>query len=500
MILGQDRQDLNYKSESGTNALRSHVESTIVSGDNAATSRISKYTLYWNFYKGEHWRQYNQTFLSFNYCKAFIDKVNTFLLGKTGFTTSVKRFDNDKVSPEEESAIEGFVDYHWNRSSKLKTSYEMLQMGSICGDAWVHLQWLSDKNYVDIQVLDSRHCMPKFTNGDLNKLESFQIRQPLGENTQDYKLFVIEYTKDLTRQWYQKDTEIGGKRFSEKEDSNTYGFVPIVHIPNKPTSEGYYSTSDIADILKINKVYNELTQEVKSIIDYYGTPTTVITGGTAKSLRKGIGNIWSGLPPEANVFNLGLGEDLSGTMEFLKLLKTSMHELSDVPENALGKLQAISNTSAAALQITYQPLIQQADIKWITYGQGIADINSMLVQIVKKVSPNDKLLLKLPKGDVASDYLIEPVFKYGLPQDKTVQLNQASLALSMKLNSRQKIMDELGVKNIPEVLNEIDDDLLRQSRVVAEGMALTNEITGVIEEGGETPIQGTPNEDVEEVE
>ena len=61
-------------------------------------------------------------------------------------------------------------------------------------------------------------------------------------------------------------------------------------------------------------------------------------------------------------------------------------------------------------------------------------------------------------------------------------------------------MDELGVKNIPEVLNEIDDDLLRQSRVVAEGMALTNEITGVIEEGGETPIQGTPNEDVEEVE
>ena len=203
-------------------------------------------------------------------------------------------------------------------------------------------------------------------------------------------------------------------------------------------------------------------QQLKGVIDYHMTPTTVITGASAKSLKKGLGQIWSGLPAEANVFNLGLDVDLSATVNYAKDLKTAMHELSDVPENALGKIQAISNTSAAALQITYHPLVQQANVKAMTYGEGIAKMNSMIIRILSIENPEDERLKKLIKKvpNFLSEMRIEPVFAYGFPKDKTDELNRAQMELNMKLSSRREIMERMGKQNIPELLDEIDEDQL----------------------------------------
>lgn len=468
-ILGSDRQQLGYKKEEGTINLRSFVESTIIS-ESPDIDRITRYTLYWHFYNGKHWRQYNETFLSFNYVRAFIDKVINFLLGRNGFSFKISSYDNRDISEDVERQIEGFYEYHWRMNRKLTVIHDILQMGSITGDVWVHLGWDTKMEYVTLGTLDSRHCFPDFVNGDISRMDKFTLRQPLIKNKDDYKVLCIEYTTDTITQWYQKDTAQEGKRYLEKEAKNHYGFIPIVHIKNKPSSDGYYSKSDCADILKINKVYNEMTQQLKSIIDYYGTPTTVITGGTVKTLRKGLGNIWSGLPPEANVFNLGLGEDLNSSIQFVKeILKTGMHELADVPENTLGKLQAISNTSAAALQITYQPLIQQADLKWLTYGDGIMDINLMMVQITRIMAPKHKSLEGLP-DKFETDYLAESVFTYGLPQDRSVELNQANIELSAHIASRREIMNRLGKKNVPNLLSEINEDWMRQ-QIIQTSMA-----------------------------
>lgn len=467
-LLGSDRQQLNYKQEEGTSQLRSFVESTIVS-ETPDIDRITRYVLYWHFYHGKHWRQYNETFLSFNYVRAFVDKVNEFLVGKNGFSHKVTRYDAQEVTEEVETAIEGFTDYHWNRSRRSRLIHELLQMGSVSGDAWIHLTFLKETHSVPISVLDSRHCFPEFLYGDTNKLDKFIIRQPLQKNERGFVVFVTEYTKDTIKTWFQKGTSVDSGKINLEQKDNPFNFIPIVHVKNKPTSDGYFAKSDVEDILKINKTYNEMTQEVKNIIDYYGTPTTVITGATAKTLRKGLGNIWSGLPPEANVFNLGLGEDLSGTMQFLTMLKTNMHELSDVPENSLGKIQAISNTSGAALQITYQPLIQQADKKWMMYGEGIEEVNQMIAKITRIMEPDNEQLAACPEN-FENDFVISPVFLYGLPQDRMSDLNQANLELSMKIASRREIMNRLSKRNVPALLEEIDKDLTKLSAISMSGM------------------------------
>ena len=471
-----------------TNVLRSFVLQNIVQDNQWEIDRITKYYLYWKFYKGQHYKDFNDGLLSFNYVRAFIDKVNMFLLGNDAFTFHVKSLYTEQISDTLENNVEQLMMYNWGKSKKSQLAYEMLQMGSITGDLWVGVNYISDERYVRVSVFDSRQCFPQFENGDYNKMSSFMVRQILDgqqlnrEDNADviYKLRVIKYTADTIETWYQDNVNIEeGKvtKYEYRSDENPYGFIPVVHIKNKPNSESYFGISDSNDILKINKVYNELAQQLKAVIDYHVTPTTVITGASAKSLKRGLGQIWSGLPAEANVFNLGLDVDLSAAVNFMTMLKTAMHELSDVPENALGKIQPISNTSAAALTITYYPLIQQANIKAIQYGQGIQEINLMMLRELEIMEPdNERLRAILEENEnFLYECQIDPVFAYGFPKDKNEELQRAQMELSMKLNSRRNIMDRMGMQNVNELLDEIDEDTIRQAQVQMQINEMVNQ-------------------------
>ena len=498
-----------------TNVLRSFVLQNIVQDNQWEIDRITKYYLYWKFYEGMHYKDFNDGLLSFNYVRAFIDKVNMFLLGDEAFTFHVKSYYTAQIDTEIEKQVEELMMYHWGKSDKLELAYEILQMGSITGDCWLGVQWMPDENdrFVKVVVYDSRQCFVTFENGDYNKMQAFLVRQSLDRqaNPNGYALYVQRWTKEKVETWYQKDVSIEESKVEKHEHTeqpNKYGFIPVVHIKNRPNSAGYYGKSDANDILKINKVYNEMMQQLKAVIDYHVTPTTVITGASAKSLKKGLGQIWSGLPAEANVFNLGLDVDLSATINYVKDLKNAMHELSDIPENALGKIQAISNTSAAALQITYHPLIQQANLKAMTYGEGICKVNRMILRILEVEDPKNERLRAIKKAvpKYLSELHIEPVFCFGFPKDKMDELQRAQMELQMKLGSRREIMERLGKQNIQELMQEIDDDALQQAVVQMEIQKIA--LQGQMESmgGGEMPDfdaqgeQNTPENDNEEVE
>ena len=53
-----------------TNVLRSFVLQNIVQDNKWELDRITKYYLYWKFYDGMHYKDFNDGMLSFNYIKA----------------------------------------------------------------------------------------------------------------------------------------------------------------------------------------------------------------------------------------------------------------------------------------------------------------------------------------------------------------------------------------------------------------------------------------------
>lgn len=460
------RQNYRTANAPGTNMLRTAVRSKIFSGDSATEDRLVNYQLYWQFYVGKHWAENNDKLLSFNYCKAVIEKVNNFMTGKDGFSINVLDTWGNSVDAATEKSVETMVNYVWKKNKKKLALAKLLQMGSICGDAYIFLSPDIQKGYIKIDILDSRNTIPLFKDGDTSNIYGWRVAKPLGENKKEYVAKMIEYTLNASKVYYVKEISDQAVKFEMEESTNNLGFIPIVHIQNLANSGSFGGFSDMADILKLNKIYNEMSEDMKMIVDYYAAPTTVITGATVGQLKRGVDQIWSGLPAEASVQTLSLGEDLSGAQGFLKILKDAIHDLSGVPEEILSKVQHISNTSAAALQMLYQSLIQAADKKGMTYGEGLTEVNRMIgIMMVKffagnslpMVSSLPKLAIEQPEG-FFDRYWIEPKFTYNLPNDRLVQLNEAEIELRLKLGSRQEVMERMGKTDIPKLTSEMEAD------------------------------------------
>jgi hypothetical protein len=448
----------------GTSVLRNAVRSKIYSGSDFLEQLLTQYQLYWYFYENKHWAKNNDKLLSFNYCRAIIDKVNNFLAGKNGFEINVIDIYGEQINEENvEKPIEGVLNYNWKLNKKGSFIQKLLQMGGICGTAYVFLYYNEVEKYIAYKLLDSRTVIPMFKDGNIDEILGYRVVTLLENNAKNYVQKINDYTKGKQETYYLKsiDQDAGGKfkeRFEYSEiNIPEISFIPIVRFDNIPKSSGYGGYSDIVDIIKLNKVYNEMAEDIKSIIDYYAQPVTVITGGTFGNLTRGLGKIWSGLPSEANVFNLGLNEDLSSSNNFLLLIKNGIHDMSGVPENVLGKTQYVSNTSAAALQILYHPIIEAADKKWLSYGESFEQLHAYTLELYSKYLKDHELFSKLLDTDFKR-YIATPVFTYGLPSDRLVLLNEANLELQLKIASRREVMERLGKRNIPKILSEIESE------------------------------------------
>jgi len=479
-------QNYRFTNDGGTDSLRNYVRDRVINGNESEESRIAAYELNWQFYLGNHWRKYSPTMTVFNYTRAFVDKVPQFLVGNKPFTFCVSSYSSDTVDEKTEDLAEKLFLYHWNKNSMLTFTYKAMQMGGVTGDCFLSLNWDSLRKCVKLNVLDSRQCFPQIDPFDLRNFTSFIIRAPVGANPDKYVIKVSQYLNDKIVSWYQKDTNISIKdseKYELSDIENPLGFIPIIHIQNKANSAGYYGLSDTNDVVKLNKTFNEMAQKLNTIINYHVEPTTIVTGATVTDLNKRAGNIWSGFPSEANIFNLGLDADLSALTDYMEVLKKAMHELTDVPENFMGKLQSVSHTSAAAIQLTYQPIVQQADLKGLQYGEGFSRVNEMIVKFIRIYDSGNVTLSTLDKisesGEFENDFKATPIFKYGFPQDKVVELQIADTELRLKLNSRRRILNKLGNNNTTELLKEIDEDTVHLAELDGAYQKIVADIVGV---------------------
>ena len=105
--------------------------------------------------------------------------------------------------------------------------------------------------------------------------------------------------------------------------------------------------------------------------------------------------MWGGLPKDAKVENLTMNTDLAASNTYVADIKKSIHEVGCVPENALGDIGAISNTSGVALQIMNMPLVERTNVKRTYSGIALQKVNKLIIfmgifhKLIQK--PTDKL-------------------------------------------------------------------------------------------------------------
>ena len=470
--------------------------------------RLNRYSLNWAMYLGHHAsyrRQAGEPQMIFNYYRAITDYILNFSFGKGVQFKSPK---------ETEAIVPELLERVWEvDNNKATVLWEIGQQGAVSGDCFIKVAY--EEGYVDsvgnahpgrvrILPLNSSFCFPEFHPHDRERLIRFKLKYRFWGTSLEGTRQVFTYTEILTEdaiEEYINDELIDSR-------PNPLGTIPIVHIPNIRISGSPWGLSDCYDIIPINRTYNETATDIADIVNYHAAPVTVIIGAKAAQLEKGANKVWGGLPKDARVENLeGGSQGLKGAMDFLAMMKKSMHEMTGVPETALGQAQPISNTSGVALSIQFQPLMNRYHQKIIQYAHGLERVNELVLRTLAFKEPetfiwNPTTDTPLKPGQVQQLDPSDPIsyrsivhFPQPLPLDKLIALNEIQSKMSLGLESKEGALRTLGeefpAEKLHEIRRELVDDAASDGALKLIQTQIDNEImtlTGMVNPAGAQPM------------
>lgn len=416
------------------------------------TDRVNKYQECWDFYDGTHWTQkspegYDQ--VTINYCKSFVKKLRRFAF-RNGWNMS---FSED----QKKDGIDVWADTVWKSNNKKKLTNTVADFGGIFGDWFIYVQWIPSEESIkasDVKLvaLDPRYVYPQY-NAKTGEMEFCILLIPYQEFT------LVGNQMELENRYYREIhtkekifiQELDDKNNVIKDEviDNPLGKILIVHGIHQPKAGSYFGASIVEDVIDGNKLFNEKTSDISDIIDYHAAPITIIYGAKARQLEKGANKIWSGLPSNAKVENLSSEGNIPAAREFLKDIKTYMHELAGIPEKSLGGERQISNTAASALAIDFEPIIELADDVRFYFDEGIRTITELIIDIGLYTGAISSSLERPELYDCNLDHGAL------LPRDRSIDLADITTEINLGIESKRGAMLRLGVRNVDEKLEEI---------------------------------------------
>ena len=424
------------------------------------TRRLEKYRRHWNYYGGNHYplqseHQDKERRLAINLCAPLIDLTLDFTFGKPWKQVEV-------AGRELATHITRKV---WDLSKRAISSYLMGQHGCVGGDAYLYIMWTpptaeqkAEKkedvaiNNIRVLVLDPMHCHPKHDplTREVTSAVIQYIDRPRIDGPNSSKAHVVR-TIELTTQ----ETVVWENEIKVSVAPNTIGVCPLVHISNFCRGNLYFGQSDMDGWLDPQMVFDETLEHYQEILRYHASPTTIVTGANlGPSLTRSPDNVWSGFHKDAKVFNLELSSDLAATNSQLDRLREGMHLLSQVPKHALGGLDNVADTSQAALETLYLPIIAKVRRKTHFYGAGILAANKIILQLAEKVFD-----VKInPKVPLYEKYDTAIAFQNPLPRDETRFVEMLIKKVESRLTSRASAVAALNEEFGSDLAAEIFAD------------------------------------------
>lgn len=452
----------------------------------------------WNFYEGYHWEgidDLDTPQVTFNYCRAFVNKFVAFELGRgfsiktpleiegVGITIDDKKIEvepdlngDGTISDEEKSlentiikekTISDFLSQVWDDNNKDQLIIEIGQTKSITGESWVKVQYENPEDMYDpfdeypngrikLSCIPTQFVFPRFNDHDKDMMESLLVMYPIRAEKETGALFrkTIETTIIYKEFWTSEEIVVFNGGTEVDRMKNPYGFIPFVQIKNFPIAGRIRGIGDLEDIIPLNIELNTKKSDVSEVIDYHSAPITLVYGAKIGNLEKGANKVWGGLPKDSKVENLNLQGDLVAAVNYIADVKTAMCEIAGIPENVLGGASAISNTSGVALQYMNLPLIERTRVKRGCTEKGLQLVNKMILAVALEHG-----LIFIPDNIQKKDFLRNMVeIPDTLPKDELIELQKIQQEMTLALECRHGAMERMGVDNIDTKIAEIDKE------------------------------------------
>jgi hypothetical protein len=150
-----------------------------------------------------------------------------------------------------------------------------------------------------------------------------------------------------------------------------------------------------------------------------------------------------------------------------------MHEMTGVPEGALGQQQPVSNTSGVALQMQWASMMHRYHQKRTQYTVGFKKVNELAIKYLALYEPDSLFYnpsLSAVQPDVAQLVQLDPMdpvtyrtdifWPDPMPMDRLLKINEIQALMAMSLESRKGALRDLGEQYPDQKLREIFEEML----------------------------------------
>ena len=214
---------------------------------------------------------------------------------------------------------------------------------------------------------------------DLDKVLRYVIQWTAADTNGDPITIRQTIEQTETGRWLVRDQAargVTGNWETRSEETWPYDWAPVIDCQNLPSPNEYYGQPDLTeDVIRLNEAINFVLSNTARIIRFHAHPKTWGKGFNADQLKVAVDETITLESPDGELHNLEMESDLASSISLYEQLKTALHEISQTPEVAMGKLDNVGTLSGLALRILFGPLVDKTKAKRFPYGEMLTEIN-----------------------------------------------------------------------------------------------------------------------------
>ncbi len=441
--------------------------------------RLRRYRELLDFYEGHHFAapRRGRTNLVVNYARAVVDKGVSYLFGR-GIHLAVPELaalGEDAAAPGQ-TARSGDAAMRGPGAARARLAERLLAQiaeendldllllhaatnAAALGDAALKVCWDTAAGRVRILNVDPFRFFPTWASDDLAALQRVALCSRLaaaearerygwrgpGRSSGDE----VETLEVWTAERFQLLIE--GELV--REDSNPYGFIPFVHVPNLQPPNTPWGISDLVDLIPLNRELDERMSDQADLIRYHADPPVVFRGVERHSdLAVGPGTVWD-LPRDADVSLLEWRGSLPTLQEHIERILRALYEVAETPRTSFGDSGRL--LSGVALETELQPLIQRTLRKRVGWSAALRHV----MRLALLLSERFDVRLRLDREPTPfAPYRVQVIWPPLLPRDDDAEAQRNLALVAGGLQAHRSAMDALGVLDPETELRRVRQD------------------------------------------
>ncbi|MFP3898204.1 MAG: phage portal protein [Dehalococcoidia bacterium] len=417
------------------------------------TDRRARYLQNLNFYQGQHWEtRTRHRQLVFNYAKAVVDKVTSFLMHGASFTCFPAAQGEDALARARRA--EELINQVRHDNNLDQLDYETEVDTAVLGDGCYKVTWDADQKRIRVTAPDVSGIFAWWIGDDLSRVWRVASRYTLDQDevTVLYGRDPGRKTATVTELWTADEFSLYIENALIESRPNPYGFIPFIIFPNVRDPKHFWGVSDIPVIMQPQRELNRAFSQLSRILELSGNPIAVLENvSEAEDIKVQPGALWT-IPEDAKAYLLDLlqGGGVRLHIDYIDHVYRTMHDVSETPRAAWGGVER--ELSGAALRIELGSLIQKVIRKRLVRTNVYYRRNAMIITLAE-------IYMKHDFHDVNHRMVWGPI----LPQDTDRQAQTEQLLVQAGVHSRRTAMDQMNIQDPDE---EFDRWLQERKRIL----------------------------------